>query len=125
MDGRDVGTVVCPDATAKLFVTADVAVRAQRRHKELLERACTEATPPSALSVAAGAPAVGNQSRLSPTPTYEQVLQNMQQRDARDATRESAPCSPASDALVLDTTRLTPEEALEAAVAFVRKRMAG
>jgi cytidylate kinase len=133
LDGRDVGTVVCPDATAKLFVTADMAVRAQRRHKELLERASAAGAPPSATAAAAaavaaapaGAAADGSgPSGLPPPPTYEQVLQDMQQRDARDASRAVAPCVPAEDALVLDTTHLSPAEVLDAAVAFVRRRMA-
>lgn len=78
LDGRDIGTVVCPDADFKLFVTADVEVRAERRHKELLNR---------------GEPSI-----------YARVLQDLKERDARDSGRDIAPLKPADDAVVLDTS---------------------
>lgn len=78
LDGRDIGTVVCPDADIKLFVTADVDVRAARRHKELLNR-----REPS---------------------IYARVLQDLTERDARDSARSVAPLRPADDAVVLDTS---------------------
>lgn len=96
LDGRDIGTVICPQAEAKLFVTASDAVRAARRHAEL----------------------GGGQ-------TVEQVLVDLRARDARDSGREAAPLRAARDALLLDTSDLTIEQAVEAAVAFVRSRLPG
>lgn len=99
LDGRDIGTVVCPDADAKIFVTADVAVRAQRRFEELQ---------------AAGE-----------TVIYGAVLEDMKARDARDTQRAVAPLRPAEDALVLDTSHLTPDEVVDRALAFVHERSGG
>ena len=90
LDGRDIGTVVCPDADVKLFVTADVAVRAERRHKELLDR---------------GVPSI-----------YARVLADLKERDARDTNRSTAPMRPADDATVIDTSEMDPREALRAAL---------
>lgn len=99
LDGRDIGTVVCPDATVKLFVTASLDARAQRRHQELLAR---------------------NGESI-----YARVLQDMKERDQRDSTRKAAPLSPAPDALVIDTTALSAEAALAVAVNFVSRRGRG
>jgi cytidylate kinase len=99
LDGRDIGTVVCPDAPVKLFVTASLEARAQRRHRELLAR---------------------NGKSI-----YARVLQDMKERDERDATRNVAPLTPAPDALVLDTTALNAEAALAVAVTFVGRRWRG
>jgi cytidylate kinase len=99
LDGRDIGTVVCPDATVKLFVTASLEARAQRRHQELLAR--------------------------SGESIYARVLQDMKERDARDSSRAVAPLTPAPDAMVLDTTALNTEAALAAAVAFISRRWRG
>ncbi|HEV7371410.1 d(CMP) kinase [Arenibaculum sp.] len=96
LDGRDIGTVVCPDAAAKLFVTADVEVRAERRLKELLGR---------------GAPAI-----------YAAVLEDMRERDARDSQRAVAPLRPAADAFLLDTSSLDADQAFEAAMSFIRTK---
>jgi len=93
LDGRDIGTVICPEAEAKLFVTAEVGVRAQRRHKELQ---------------AQGAVAI-----------YEQVLQELIARDARDSQRAIAPLIPANDAFVLDTTGLDADAAFARALALI------
>lgn len=93
LDGRDVGTVVCPDATVKLFVTASVEVRAERRLKELRER---------------GIPAIPSD-----------VLEDMKARDARDSQRAVAPLRPAGDAFVLDTSALSADQAFDAALAFI------
>jgi len=93
LDGRDIGTVVCPDATAKLFVTASVEVRSERRLKELRER---------------GIPAISND-----------VLEDMKARDARDSQRAVAPLKPAADAFVLDTSAMTADQAFDAALAFI------
>lgn len=99
LDGRDIGTVVCPDATAKLFVTASLEARACRRHRELL--------------------AASGES------IYARVLQDMKERDERDSKRTVAPLTPAPDAMVLDTTALSVEAALAIAVNFVGRRWRG
>lgn len=89
LDGRDIGTVVCPDANVKLFLVASAESRAERRVKELRER---------------GAAAI-----------YEAVLQDMRERDARDSERQVAPLAAAPDAVTIDTTRLDAEQAFEQA----------
>lgn len=93
LDGRDIGTVICPDAPVKLFVTASAEVRARRRFDELSGSGTTE--------------------------TYEDVLADVQARDARDMERAEAPLRPADKATVIDTSRLSIEEAVAAAVAAV------
>lgn len=93
LDGRDIGTVICPDADAKLFVTASAEVRAQRRHAEL--------------AAAGGA--------LS----YAQVLADVCERDARDRGRAHAPLIPAPEAAVIDTSALDIEAAIAAAIAAI------
>ena len=98
LDGRDIGTVVCPEAPAKLFITASPEARAMRRFKELQ---------------ASGAPAI-----------YERVLQDMKLRDARDRERRVAPLVRADDAFELDTTALDADAAFDAAVRFVDMRLA-
>jgi CMP/dCMP kinase len=90
LDGRDVGTVVCPDAEVKLFVTASVEVRAERRLLELRQR---------------GIPAI-----------WTDVLEDMKARDARDSQRAVAPLRPAADAIVIDTSTLDPDAAFARAV---------
>lgn len=96
LDGRDIGTVICPDAPAKLFVTASPAVRAQRRHKEL----------------------VGRGDAVS----YDEVLADIRRRDERDSNRAAAPLTQASDAAFLDTSSLGIAEAFAAALALVESR---
>jgi len=96
LDGRDIGTVVCPQADVKLFIDANIEIRAQRRMKELQSKG---------LSV-----------------TYEAVLEDMRQRDARDADRPAAPMKPAQDAAVLDTGRMTIEEVVETALTIIRSK---
>lgn len=93
LDGRDIGTVICPDADAKLFVTADVEVRADRRHKELLERGIAS--------------------------IYARVLAELKDRDARDTNRTTAPMRPADDAHVIDTSEMDADAAFEAALDIV------
>jgi CMP/dCMP kinase len=95
LDGRDIGTVVCPQAKAKLFVTATPEIRARRRHEELIGR---------------GADSI-----------YARVLEDMKERDHRDESREVAPSRPAPDALVLDTSTLDPDEVFETALSFVKE----
>lgn len=96
LDGRDIGTVVCPDASVKLFVDASAEIRAERRHKELLER--------------------GESS------IYARVLEEMRERDERDRNRAVAPLVPAPDAVVLDTTKLDADAAFAAALAVISER---
>ena len=96
LDGRDIGTVICPEAEAKLFVTASAEVRAHRRHAELR---------------ASG----GDQS-------YEQVLAEVQERDARDRDRSAAPLKPAGDAVLIDTSEMDVNEAIATAIAAISAR---
>lgn len=97
MDGRDIGTVVLPHAGLKIFLTADVEKRAERRCRELLERGVET--------------------------SYEDVLKEMRIRDDRDMNRESAPLKAASDAVVLDTGDMTLEESIQAVLRLIRDRM--
>ncbi len=94
LDGRDIGTVVCPDADLKFFVTASPEIRAERRHRELQE---------SGIAAIQGA-----------------VLANMQQRDRRDTTRITAPLEKAEDAIVIDTTDLGPEQVLDQVMRHIK-----
>ncbi len=96
LDGRDIGTVVCPQAEVKIFLTASAAARARRRHKELLER--------------------GEAS------IYARVLAEMRERDRRDSERAAAPLKPAADAEILDTTDLDAEETFRTALAIVENK---
>jgi cytidylate kinase len=97
LDGRDIGTVICPKAEFKLFVTATVDVRADRRYREL---------------------------RSTGTDiTLEQVLLDVLARDARDADRATAPMIPAKDAVVLDTSELSVDEAIADAISLVQNGM--
>ena len=89
LDGRDIGTVIAPDAPAKLFVTATPQVRADRRWKQL--------------------------SRQGEQVSFEDVLADIRVRDARDGGRSSAPMRPAHDAVLLDTSEMTIEQAADAA----------
>jgi len=93
MDGRDIGTTVFPDATIKIFMTADPKVRAERRYKELHEK--------------------------NPDITLEDVFENLAHRDYQDTTRKESPLVRAEDAIILDNTDLTPEEQLLFALSAV------
>jgi CMP/dCMP kinase len=93
LDGRDIGTVICPEAEVKLYVTASDHVRAGRRHAELVEK--------------------------SPDLTVTDVLADLQARDARDSERAVAPLRAAADAVPLDTSAITIEQAVAAAIAVV------
>lgn len=97
LDGRDIGTVIAPNAPAKLFITASAEIRAQRRFKELQSR--------------------GIQA------TYDTVLADLRERDARDEGRESSPSKPASDAFIIDTSNMSADEALEKALEYVGTRL--
>ena len=98
LDGRDIGTVVCPEAEVKLFVTASAEVRARRRHEELL--------------------AAGLET------SYASVLADVEDRDRRDRERAASPLRPAEDAVTLDTSGLSVEEAVAAASEAVERAMA-
>lgn len=96
LDGRDIGTVICPRAEVKLFVTASAEVRAERRYLELNAKGSDV--------------------------TRDQVLADVRERDARDAERSTAPMKPAEDAILLDTSELSIEAALAQAVALVEQK---
>ncbi len=96
MDGRDIGTVVFPKAELKIFLTADSAVRVERRFKELFEK--------------------------NPNVTIEEVKNNLEMRDYIDSHREVSPLKQAKDALVLDNTDLTAKQTFEKALEWARKK---
>ena len=97
LDGRDIGTVIAPDAEVKLFVTASVEVRARRRVAELLSR---------------GMPA-----------HLDDVVIDLKARDARDSNRDAAPMVQADDAMLLDTSEMDVDQAIAAAISLVQKRL--
>lgn len=97
LDGRDIGTIVCPDADVKIFVVANPEVRARRRFEELQARG--EAV------------------------SYESVMADLKARDARDQDRAIAPLVQADDALLLDTSELDIETAFNAAVSMIESQM--
>lgn len=98
LDGRDTGTVVCPDATLKIYLTADAQVRAKRRFDEFTAK--------------------------GQTVTYESVLNALKERDARDTSRKIAPLKPAPDAFILDTTDTDAQGALKSAIFIVKQKLA-
>jgi cytidylate kinase len=98
LDGRDIGTAVCPEATVKLFVSASPEARARRRLKELRQR---------------GATAI-----------YGDVLQDMKERDARDSERRVAPLAAAPDAVTIDTTGLDADQVFELASEIIERALA-
>ncbi len=97
LDGRDIGTVICPNAEVKLFVTASPEVRAERRYLEL--------------------------SAKGSDVSREQVLADVKERDARDAGRSTAPMKPADDAVQLDTSNLSIEAALARALETIEQNL--
>ncbi len=96
MDGRDIGTVVLPDADLKIFMTAKPEVRAERRYKELKEK--------------------GEEV------SFEEIMKNIADRDHMDTTRKESPLRQAGDAIVLDNSNMTPEEQLEWIIDLVNKK---
>jgi CMP/dCMP kinase len=96
LDGRDIGTVVCPHADVKLFITATPEERARRRHQEILKRG----------------------ERVE----YETILADIRRRDERDMNRSTAPLKPAPDSILLDTTRFDADAAFRAALDLVSGR---
>ncbi len=97
LDGRDIGTVICPEAEVKIYVTASDKIRAERRHKELVIS--------------------------KPDLSVDQVLADLRARDLRDASRDAAPMKPAVDALLLDTSELSIDAAVAEAMALIEKRI--
>jgi cytidylate kinase len=98
LDGRDIGTVIAPDADAKLFIRATPNIRAKRRHAELRARGSTV--------------------------SLDRVLLDIRARDLRDSTRGTAPMTPADDAALLDTSFLSIDAAIQRAIALVEARTA-
>jgi CMP/dCMP kinase len=96
MDGRDIGTTVFPKAEIKFFMTADIAVRVERRFKEMYEK--------------------------NPNVSIEEVKNNLEMRDYIDSNREVSPLRQAKDAIVLDNTNLTMEQQLKFALGIVKER---
>ena len=98
LDGRDIGTVICPDAEVKLFVTASPEVRAKRRWLEL--------------------------QQTDPAANFDAVLADVKERDHRDMHRADAPLRPAEDAVVIDTSDLDIDEAVQAALRVIESKKA-
>lgn len=99
LDGRDIGTVIVPDADAKLFVRATPTIRARRRHDEL--------------------------ARTGSTLSFDKVLTDIRDRDRRDSSRATAPLRQAEDAVLLDTSFLSIESAIAQAIALVERQRHG
>lgn len=99
MDGRDIGTVVLPDADVKIFLTASAEERANRRYKELAEK--------------------------PDCPSYEDILKDIIQRDHQDMNRETAPLRQAVDAVLVDTTKLDLEQSAQEIVRIIREKTEG
>lgn len=97
LDGRDIGTVICPDADLKLYIDANLEIRAQRRFKELQSKG---------ISV-----------------TYDAVLADMLERDKRDSSRATAPMKPADDAIVLDTSTMSADDVFDKVRSAVTDRL--
>jgi cytidylate kinase len=97
LDGRDIGTVICPDAEVKLFITATDDIRAERRWKELKEKGHAD--------------------------SLEDVLRDLRTRDERDSARAAAPLKPAVDAVLLDTSQMSIDEAVSAAISLIEGRL--
>jgi len=97
LDGRDIGTVICPDADVKLFITASADVRAERRYRE--------------------------EQSAGKNPDLGHILADVKARDAADMSRAEAPLKPADDAHLLDTSKLTIEAAVAKAAALIRETL--
>jgi cytidylate kinase len=97
LDGRDIGTVVCPHADVKIFVVADTAVRAERRYLELKSR--------------------------GEVVTRDETFRTIAERDKRDSERLDSPMKPAADAVLLDTTKLSIDHAFDAAVELIKRKI--
>ena len=99
MDGHDIGTVILPNADVKIFLTASAECRAMRRYKELCER--------------------GQNVK------YEDVISEMNERDAQDSSRKIAPAKPAEDAIILDTTAYDFDQSVNAILEIIEKKCGG
>lgn len=97
LDGRDIGTIIAPHAPLKLFITASVEIRTERRLKELQSKGLAA--------------------------TYSTVLKDMRERDTRDADRKTAPMKPADDAVIIDTSYSNAGETLEKAMSLAKERL--
>ena len=97
MDGRDIGTVVLPDAKVKIFLTASAEVRAKRRYDELIEKGMDV--------------------------KFEDVLSDVVTRDYNDSHRETAPLKPAEDSVIVDTSELNLEQSVEKLISIMKERM--
>ena len=97
MDGRDIGTVILPDAQIKLFMSATPEARAQRRCRELAEK--------------------------GKNVSYDEVLRDMKIRDGNDSSRSTAPCVPAKDAIMFDNTELDLEGTVDAALSIIKEKL--
>ncbi|MEM7070641.1 MAG: (d)CMP kinase [Pseudomonadota bacterium] len=97
LDGRDIGTVVCPDASVKIFVDANIKIRAQRRFKEL--------------------------TQLNQNVSYDTILEQMKTRDLRDRTRAIAPLKAAQDAYIIDSSNLDAKALYHKACSFIDQKL--
>lgn len=97
MDGRDIGTVVLPNAQVKIFLTASPEIRAERRYKELVEK--------------------------GESVSYEKILEDVKQRDFNDSTRAEAPLRQADDAVLADTSNMTLEESIDMIINMIKEQM--
>lgn len=99
MDGRDVGTVILPNAEVKIFLTANVEVRARRRHRELMAKG------------------------LETPDTFERVLKEVAERDKADSKRATAPLKPAEDAVLVDTSDMDFEQSVQTVINIIRRKV--
>lgn len=99
MDGRDVGTVILPNAEVKIFLTANVEVRARRRHRELMAK------------------------ELETPDTFERVLKEVAERDKADSERATAPLKPAEDAVLVDTSDMDFEQSVQTVINIIRRKV--
>lgn len=99
MDGRDVGTVILPNAEVKIFLTANVEVRARRRHREIMAKG------------------------LETPDTFERVLKEVAERDKADSERATAPLKPAEDAVLVDTSDMDFEQSVQTVINIIRRKV--
>ncbi len=99
MDGRDVGTVILPNAEVKIFLTANVEIRARRRHRELMAKG------------------------LETPDTFERVLKEVAERDKADSERATAPLKPAEDAVLVDTSDMDFEQSVQTVINIIRRKV--
>lgn len=99
MDGRDVGTVILPNAEVKIFLTANVEIRARRRHRELMAKG------------------------LETPDTFERVLKEVAERDKADSERATAPIKPAEDAVLVDTSDMDFEQSVQTVINIIRRKV--